>query len=122
MHRQLEWADLAIAVLCSLAIAASTMLAASHWYRIPVACVVGEGCRALVGHPASSIAGIPIALIASVYWIGTMSLFLIFTVRMRWRAAVFCLTGFGSLFSLYMTYTSLFRLLLAPCSVALSPS
>jgi len=82
------------------------------YLRGPLNCLIFENCNAVINSSYAKLAGIPISLLGSIFYL-TIFLLSVYYVDTKKPAAIkiiFWLTGFGFLFSLYLLFIQAFLL------------
>jgi uncharacterized membrane protein len=96
-----------IGVLCVIGIGIGTYLTYTHYAHLKVLCTSG-GCETVQHSKYAKLAGIPVATLGLVGYIGILG-----SIAVRGelaRAAGFGLALIGFLFSMYLTYRELFTI------------
>ena len=108
-----EWRHPATTALAGLGLAISAYLTAVHYSGGPVICVGTGGCAVVQASRYAVVAGIPIALLGGLLYLGLLGLSL-WRLRARFATPTFVPMGIfglalaGTLYSGYLTYLELF--------------
>ena len=107
--RQQPKLKLAMLVITILAIALTTYLTYIHYEGLSPVCSLGQSCIKVQTSVWSKLAGIPVALIGLLGYVGILGALLL-PDREETRLAILgmTLTGFG--FSMYLTYREIFSI------------
>jgi uncharacterized membrane protein len=102
-----------LAVLAMAAMAVAAYLTYSHYADQPIACAGLSGCAAVENSEYSTIIGIPVALLGTLFCAGLLALVLARLARLplteEWAPlAAFSMTLAGVAFAAYLTYIELF--------------
>lgn len=109
----LRWGALAILSMAGMGVAA--YLTYSHYANQPIACAGLGGCQAVENSEYSTIIGIPVALLGTLFCAALLALVLARAIRLplaeEWASmAAFSMTLAAVAFAAYLTYIELFVL------------
>jgi uncharacterized membrane protein len=96
------------AALALLGIAIAGYLTYVHYAGITPVCELAHGCEKVQTSEWSSLAGVPVALLGLVTYVGILACLFVPGESARLASAVLSLVGFG--FSAYLTYRELFTI------------
>jgi uncharacterized membrane protein len=99
----------AMVVVAVLGLALASYLVYVHYSGTPPACTAGDACLKVQASVYSKIAGVPVALIGLIGYVGIF-LSLLVPDRDEVRLATLVMTVIGVCFSGYLTYRELFTL------------
>jgi uncharacterized membrane protein len=105
-QRKLKWAMLAITVL---AIALTSYLTYIHYQGLSPVCSLGQSCIKVQTSIWSKLAGVPVALIGLLGYVGILGAQLL-PEREETRLALVGMTLVGFGFSIYLTYREIFSI------------
>ncbi|HSR89131.1 MAG TPA: vitamin K epoxide reductase family protein [Candidatus Udaeobacter sp.] len=88
----------------------ATYLAAKHFLGTPIPCSILKGCEQVTTSQYSSLFGIPVALLGSIYYLTILVLAAIYfdSRKPAVLKLLACLTPFGFLASLWFVYLQIF--------------
>lgn len=109
----LRWGTLAVLATAGMGVAA--YLTYSHYANQPIACAGLGGCQAVENSEYSTIIGIPVALLGTLFCAALLALVLARAIRLplaeEWASmAAFSMTLAAVAFAAYLTYIELFVL------------
>jgi len=100
--------QLAIFVLCVLGIGDAGYLTYVHYAGLKVLCLSSGGCETVQASQYAELAGIPVAVLGLIGYLGILLSLAIRTELGRATGFAIALIGFG--FSMYLTYRELFTI------------
>jgi uncharacterized membrane protein len=103
--RALRTAGLVLAVL---GIAVAGYLVYVHYADVDPVCNIAHGCHKVQTSDYAKLAGVPVALLGLIGYVGILAALLAPGETARMAAALLSLVGFG--FSMYLTYRELFTI------------
>lgn len=95
-------------VLSALGIAIAGYLTAIHYADVDPVCNIAHGCKKVQTSEYAELAGIPVALLGLIGYVGILVAVVVDGEWGRMAAALMALVGFG--FSAYLTYRELFTI------------
>ena len=95
-------------VLAVIGIGVAGYLTYVHYRGIAPICAVGHGCEKVQSSEWSKLAGVPVALLALIGYVGILAALLVPGENGRMAAALLALVGAG--FSAYLTYREIFTI------------
>jgi len=95
-------------VLAVIGIGVAGYLTYVHYRGIAPICAVGHGCEKVQSSEWSKLAGVPVALLGLIGYIGILAALLVPGENGRMAAALLALVGAG--FSAYLTYREIFTI------------
>jgi uncharacterized membrane protein len=95
-------------VLAVLGIGVAGYLTYVHYAGIEPACSIAHGCVKVQSSRYADLAGVPVALLGLIGYVGILAALLVPGDTARMAAALMALIGFG--FSAYLTYRELFTI------------
>jgi uncharacterized membrane protein len=99
---------LAAIVLAAIGVAVAGYLTYVHYRGIAPICAVGHGCEKVQSSEWSKLAGVPVALLGLIGYVGILAALLVPGENARMAAALLALVGAG--FSAYLTYREIFTI------------
>jgi uncharacterized membrane protein len=95
-------------VLAVLGIGIAGYLTYVHYAGVEPACSIAHGCHKVQHSEYAALAGVPVAVLGLVGYVGILAALAVDGEPGRMAAALFALVGFG--FSAYLTYRELFTI------------
>ena len=100
------------AVLSFLGFVDASYLTAKHYLGTPIPCSILNGCDTVTTSVYSEIAGLPVALLGAIYYLGIFLICVFYLESKNTRPLKFLATGttIAFIFSLYLIYLQIFTI------------
>ncbi|MBI2482283.1 MAG: vitamin K epoxide reductase family protein [Candidatus Vogelbacteria bacterium] len=95
-----------ILILTIIGFADAAFLSTKVLLGQPVPCPITGGCETVTNSQYSRIGGVPVAVVGAIYYLGLiiLALWYIDSVKLKVLRAITIISGFGFLWTLYLTY------------------
>ncbi len=105
-----NWLPITFLIVSAIGFADATYLTTKHFLGTPVACSILKGCEQVTTSPYSTIGGVPVALLGSLYYLTILILSVVYLDSRKNNILniIAKITPLGFLASLYFVYLQIF--------------